>query len=189
MKFNTISRFLVVGMTAVGTAVVAFSHPNALRQGSFPRHSFIPASVPMSQVQEFKDASTILLNDLQKQNLAGMQAQKGVYIISKYVMRDFFDHTVYVLGKEGSLPSVSEAKPISPRDLACLHYAFDEGIDHVAKGSPASVSVNLNSISGKMTSKDMGLTPGQFTQAVAQYVDSHPLRFWNQARTGLASGR
>ena len=37
--------------------------------------------------------------------------------------------------------------------------------------------------------KDMGMTFDQFKQMVATYCEGSPMRFWNEARVGLASGR
>ena len=34
-----------------------------------------------------------------------------------------------------------------------------------------------------------GQTADQFKQMVGHYIENHPMRFWNEARVGLASGR
>ena len=68
-----------------------------------------------------------------------------------------------------------------------LFYIFDQGIDRISKGGTASATASPTGIKGNISAKDMGMTPGQLKQAVIQYIDSHPMRFWNEARVGLAS--
>ena len=200
MKLNSITRFGIVAMTILGSVVVVTSQPTvAVRQQGevWPTHKMIPASVPMSQMQEFKDAATLHLNDLQKfgPSVGADCVARGVkarVAISTTIMRDFFTSTIVVISDLNTTPGAGagpHVKKLTPAEVACMYYAFDQGVDMMAGKTTPKVTVSPTGISGHMSPKDMGMTDGQFRQMVMQYVDSHPLRFWNEARVGLASGR
>jgi hypothetical protein len=70
-----------------------------------------------------------------------------------------------------------------------LYYTFDRGIDMMSKGSAASATVTPTGITASISPKDMGMTIGQLRQMTMHYAEGHPMRFWNEARVGLASGR
>ena len=195
MKLPLISRFLVVGMTLVGTAVVALSHPGTAPQAGAIKHLIIPASVQMSQVQEFKDAATIHLKDLQS---AGGGLERGGlsrFFADHVVSKDFFTERVLWFPNDATVGSTGGGKPsvqrLTPAEVAMMSYAFDEGIDMMRKNpaSSASLTATPTMISGHVSPKDMGMTYPQLRQMTAQYIDAHPMRFWNEARVGLASGR
>lgn len=200
MKLNTITRFGIVAMTIFGSVVVVTSQPTAStrQQGQvWPTHKLIPASVPMSQMQEFKDAASLHLNDIQKFG-PGIGADciargiKSRVIASSVIMRDFFTSIVIIVGDTVTTPGAGggpHVKKVTPAEVACMTYAFDQGIDMMANRSKPNMTVTPTGISGHMSPKDMGMTDAQFRQMTAQYVESHPLRFWNQARVELASGR
>ncbi len=201
MKLNSITRFGIVAMTILGSVVVVTSQPTspARQQGHvWPTHKMIPARVTMDQMQEFKDVATLHLNDIQKfgPGIGEDCIARGVkarVVASTTVMRDFFTSVVLIIDGNiatspgGGMPVV---KKLSPSQLATLYYAFDQGIDIMkSRGTMASVQANPMYISGKMSPKDMGMTDTQFRQMTAQYVETHPMRFWNEARVGLASGK
>lgn len=197
MKFTSLSRFLVVGMTLVGTAVVALSHPGNARQAGAIKHLIIPASVQMSQVQEFKDAATIHLKDLQSKT-GGGGLERGFpakVVFDKTFTKDFFVEKIVWFPPDYAIVSTgggkAPAQRLTPADVAILSYAFDEGIDMIRKNpaSSASLTATPTMISGHISPKDMGMTYPQLRQMTAQYIDAHPMRYWNEARVGLASGK
>jgi hypothetical protein len=138
------------------------------------------------------------LNDVQKfgPGVGSDCVARGIssrVVISKTVMKDFFTEVLVVIKAEastspgGGMPVV---KKVTPAELAMLYYAFDEGVD-LMKSRPVAGVINIspNGISGHMSPKDMGMTDAQFRQMATFYVENHPMRFWNEARVGLASGR
>ena len=200
MKLNSITRFGIVAMTILGSVVVVTSQPTAgaRQQGAvWPTHRMIPASVPMAQMQEFKDAATLHLNDIQKfgPGVGADCTARGIktrVIASTTIMRDFFTSIVVVVDNIITTPGAGggpHVKKMTPSELACMYYAFDQGIDMMSGKAMPKVTVTPTGISGHMSPKDMGMTDGQFRQMAMTYVDNHPMRFWNEARTGLASGR
>ena len=149
------------------------------------------------QMQEFKDAATLHLNDVQKAMMEGYLGKFPPvrYVVIETVYRGIIATKIY---KSDPIPTGAvkgggtTGHQITPAELAVLYYTFDQGIDLIGKsgaGSSAKAEVTPSGIEAKISAKDMGMTEGQFRQAVTQYIDSHPLRFWNQARIGLASGR
>lgn len=195
MKFNTVTRLIVVSCTVLGTVVVATSQPGSGQQNFvWPTHNSMPNRISMNRVQEFKDGATLHLKDVQKALTSdGLRPIKGKTFISKSVMVDFFVERVVAIPNSAVASGTGgEAKNITPAGLAAMIYAFDEGVDMMAKmGSVSSskMSVDQSGISGQMTPKDMGMTGPQFKQMVGHYIENHPMRFWNEARVGLASGR
>ena len=205
MKLNSITRFGIVAMTILGSVVVVTSQPTvAVRQQGevWPTHKMIPASVPMSQMQEFKDAATLHLNDLQKfgPSVGADCVARGVkarVAISTTIMRDFFTSTIVVISDLNTTPGAGagpHVKKMTPADVACMYYAFDQGIDLMARtpgtsNTAGTIIVTPTFITGHMSPKDMGMTDSQFRQMASHYVETHPMRFWNEARVGLASGR
>ncbi len=196
MKYNTITRLVVVSCTVLGTAIVATSQPGSAQQNFvWPTHNSMPNRISMNRVQEFKDGATLHFKDAQKAlTNDGLRPIKGRTYISKTVLRDFFvEHFVYIPNSAvAGGTSGGEMKNISPAELACLMYAFDQGVDTMVKMGTASLSktyVDQTGITSQMTPKDMGMTEPQFKQMVGQYIENNPMRFWNQARVGLASGR
>ena len=196
MKLNSVTKLIVVSSTVLGTVFVATSQPGSGQQSfAWPIHNSMPNRISMNRVQEFKDGATLHLKDVQKAlTNDGLRPIKGKTFISKTVMVDFFvEHVVTIPNSAVAGGTVGgEAKTLSPAELACLMYAFDQGVDMMAKMNTASSSkmtVDQSGISGQMTPKDMGMTGQQFKQMVAQYIENHPMRFWNEARVGLASGR
>ena len=161
----------------------------------WPKHSIIPAQVSLSQVQEFKDAASIHLNDIQR-NLGTENQQRKVHAVAtKTIYTDVFTEKAIIwtdaISATGVTGTSGLPKKISPAALAALYYTFDQGVDLIARNpkNSASATVTPTLITGHITPGDMGMTPGQFHQMVMTYVDNHPMRFWNEARVGLASGR
>ena len=201
MKINSITRLGIVAMTVLGSVLVVTSQPpsSARQQGDiWPTHKIIPAKVSMDQMQEFKDVATLHLNDIQKfgPGVGADCVARGIktrVVIANTIMQDFFTKVIVVIDGQlatspgGGMPVV---KKVSPAQLAMLYYAFDQGIDVMkSRGTMPAVQATPTSISGKMTPKEMGMTDVQFRQMTTHYVDSHPIRFWNEARVGLSSGR
>ena len=202
MKLGSAIRLSIASASVFGAVLVVISQPSSKNQSAhWPQHSIIPASVSMNEVQEFKDVATLHLNDMQRIMTAGtFQAFPTItYVIDHSVHRGMFDHTVYVLGRitdgtsgGGKNGSGAQAKrsSVSAAELATLHYVFDEGVDKVInKTSPSPLVASSNGIVGKISPKDIGLSADQANQMTLEWIDRHPLRFWNQARVGLASGR
>ena len=194
MKFSHFTRFAVVSGAILGTFMIATSQPGSAKaqQGeSWPTHKLMPKSVDISQVQEFKDAASLHLNDLQK-NVLEMNGRKYpniTIVITKVDFVNVWHDQCFILKDAKAGGAGGQGKPITPAELAMLYYVFDQGIDRITKGSSASGTVTPTGITGNFTPKDMGMTPQQFKQTVMQYVETHPMRFWNEARVGLASGR
>lgn len=195
MKLTLISRITVVSFSVLGCVLVASSQPGVQQGGSWPKHSITPTQVSLSQVQEFKDAASLHLNDVQRNlGLSNQQARWTAVAVKSFYKDAFIEKAVIwytdaVSG--GSSGSGVPAKKISPAALAALYYTFDQGIDIIARNpkSTATATVTPTLITANIKPSDMGMSSGQFNQAVMQYVDSHPMRFWNEARVGLASGR
>ena len=199
MKFNTLTRFAVVSLTILGTVVVATSQPGSKNQqgGTWPTHRMIPAKVGLDQLQEFKDAATLHLNDIQKfgPSVGNDGTARGIpskVAISKTFTKDFFTEIVIVIkdavasSPGGGIPVV---KRVTPAELAMLYYAFDQGVDMMKKGgSMSTLQATPLNISGHLSPKEMGMTDGQFRQMTTVYVETHHMRFWNEARVGLTSG-
>ena len=197
MKFTTLTRSIVVASSIFGIVIVATSQPG--QQGAaWPTHKIIPPSVGLDQMQEFKDAALLHINDLQMhggsigQDCVARGIQTKV-LIDKTVMKDFFTEVIVVIKDNiagspgGGLP---HAKHATPAEIAMLTYAFDQGLD-MMKTRPVAGQINVSptGISGHLSPKDMGMTDQQFKAMTMNYIDTHPMRFWNEARTGLASGR
>ncbi len=194
MKFSTLTRLAVVTCAALGMVVVATSQPESVkiqRASMWPTHTMIPKSVDMSQLQEFKDATTLHLNDLQKNvmEINGREYPNITIVITKVDFLNMWHDQCLILKDSKIGGGGGQGKPITPAELAMLTYVFDQGIDRLAIGSSARATVTPTGISGNITPKDMGMTPQQVKQAVSHYVASHPMRFWNEARIGLASGK
>ncbi len=219
MKLNSVTRFIVVSCTILGTVVVATSQPGmeAVQQGgNWPEHSMIPDNVSLAQVAEFHDAATLHLNDMQK-NITGsggagpqMRGKKTKFnettILHTKAFLSAVDDTLVRYQKwETSArpvgPSSGPMVKLSAAEVAVLYYVFDEGVHHLrdtttgqatgkagtAKVKPPFANAGPDGISAKISAEDMGMTSAQLKQMVAQYCESHPMRFWNQARVGLAS--
>ena len=204
MKFNSATKLVVVSCTILGTVIVATSQPGKtplVQSNGWPTHSIMPQRVSMNavppQMQEFKDAATLHLNDIQK---AMMEGYLGKYPPVKYVVIETLWRSIINTKIYKSDPILNKTAPgggtpghqITPTELAILYYTFDEGIDMIGKtgaASSAKAEVTPSGIEAKISAKDMGMTDGQLRQMVMTYVDNHPMRFWNQARVGLASGR
>lgn len=199
LKSNSWFKVLVLSASVAGTVLVVSSQPGvvtAKQDGGGTIHRIIPDRVGLDQLQEFKDAATLHLNSVQKATMSGLQrGSKAKSYIATTILRDFFDKYITQIPSSavssGGTGGPITGRSVSPAELAALYYAFDEGVDLVKKSGAKMSDVQSNPmyIEGKMTPKDFGMTPDQFKQAVAQYVESHPMRFWNQARVGLASGR
>ena len=196
MKITTISRIVVASVGALGCILLVSSQPNTqLPPNTWPRHSILPAQVSLSQVQEFKDAASIHLNDIQRNLGASNEQAKWYAIAVKSYYKDAFVEKAIVWNADavsaGTVGTPLSAKKLSPAALAALYYTFDHGIDLIARNpkSTATATITPTLITANIKSSDMGMTAGQFHQAVMQYVDSHPMRYWNEARVGLASGR
>lgn len=198
MKASSITRPIVVGVSLLGTVLIATSQPtvaSSQRGGTWPTHKMIPEKVSMSQVQEFKDAATLHLNDVQK-SLLGQLDSSGKFpstrcIFSERVIANYINHYVLFLDKlnvTGSPGGTVPAAKLSAAQLAMLYYTFDQGIDRMKGGiMNEDCWVGRSGISLNVSPKDMGMTFDQFKQSVGQYCEMHPMRFWNQARVGLAS--
>ena len=147
------------------------------------------------QMQEFKDAATLHLNDIQKAMMEGYLGKfpPQRYVVIETIYRSIIATKIY---KSDPIPTGKGGGPgghqITPAELAVLYYTFDQGIELIGKtgsASSAKAVVTPSGIEANISPKDMGVTDGQLRQIVTQYLDNHPLRFWNQARVGLASGR
>ena len=190
MKTINLVRLTVASFTAVGCVLVASSQPGR-QANAWPKHSMIPANVSLSQVQEFKDASTLHLNDVQQNLGLSNQEVKWTAVIVKTISRGVVTDKFVVWYDRTVGGTVVTAKKLSPAALATLYFTFDQGIDMIARNpkSTATATITPNLITANIKPSDMGVTDTQFHQMVAQYVESHPMRFWNEARVGLASGR
>ena len=197
MKITSIIRFTVASFAVAGCVLVASSQPTVTgsqRSSEWPKHSMIPAQVPMSQVQEFKDAASLHLNDIQRNMGLANSLSKWTAIIDHTIHRGIVD-TKFVVWRDnvssGGVGGGVKPEKLSAAALATLYYTFDQGIDIIARNpkSKATASVSPNFITANIKPSDLGMTEGQVNQMVAQYVESHPMRFWNQARVGLASSR
>ncbi|MEI8281693.1 MAG: hypothetical protein WCG75_04750, partial [Armatimonadota bacterium] len=189
----TLTRIVVISSAVLGTAVVATSQPGSGQQSFlWPVHNSMPNRISMNRVQEFKDGATLHLKDAQKAlTNDGLRPIKGKTFISKTVMVDFFVEHFVVIPNSAIAGGTSggQAKSITPAELAAMIYAFDQGVDMMAKMgtvSSSKMSVDQSGISGQMSPKDMGMTGPQFKQMVGQYIENHPMKFWNEARVGLA---
>ena len=195
MKVTFLTRISVMSLAVLGCVLVVSSQPVGQQSGMWPKHGIIPAQVSLSQVQEFKDAASIHLNDIQR-NLGTENQQSKIHsIATKTIYTDVFIEKVIIWTDAISVGSATGAnaagKKISPAALAALYYTFDQGIDLIARNSKstATASITPSLIVGNIKPTDMGMTGPQFKQMVITYVDNHPMRFWNEARVGLASGR
>ncbi|MEI8281695.1 MAG: hypothetical protein WCG75_04760 [Armatimonadota bacterium] len=201
MKLNSITRFTMVGVTVLGTVLIATSQPSiasSKQAGTWPTHKMIPDRVSITQVQEFKDAATLHLNDVQKSLVgrldASPRAQISRCVFTETIVTNYINKYLVVVGSDmvsspgGGMPVV---KKLSPAQLAMLYYTFDKGIDtmKLSKTSAADDWATKSGIGLNVSPKDMGMTFDQFKQMVATYCEGSPMRFWNEARVGLASGR
>ncbi len=194
MKFSQIGRMLVVAGAIFGTVVIVISQPGGARgqqSMALPIHSIIPKSVDISQVQEFKDAGTIHLNEMQKLQMstAGKAYPTKTIIITRIDFVRIWNDRFYVLGATDRTVGGGSPKATTAAEMAVLSYIFDQGIDRIAKGSSAKGNATPTGITASISSNDLGMTPSQLKQAVIQYVDSHHMQFWNRARVELASNR
>ena len=204
MKINSATKFVVVSCTILGTVIVATSQPGktpVVQGNAWPTHSILPQRVSMNavppQMQEFKDAATLHLNDIQKAMMEGYLGKYPPvrYVVIETVWRSIITTKIYksdpILNgavKGGGTPG----HQITPAELAILYYTFDQGIDLIGKTGAASLAkaeVTPSGIEAKISPKDMGMTGPQFKQIVTTYVDNHHMRYWNEARVGLASLR
>ena len=191
MKVYSLARATVVSCAAVGMFVVATSQPGSAKQaGVAPSHQIIPRSVDIGDIQEFKDAGTIHLNNIQKIMLdnAGRGYPNITIVITKVDFLNMWHDQCFIL-KDAKTTGGGQVKPASPAELAVLSYVFEQGIDHMVKGSSAKGTASPSNITASISPKDLGMTSEQFKQSVMQYVEGHQTRFWNEARIGLASGR
>ena len=201
MKLNSITRFTVVGVTVLGTVLSATSQPGIVsskQAGTWPIHKMIPDKVTISQVQEFKDAATLHLNDVQKSLVGQLDSSaKGVSsrcVFTETIVSNYINKYLVVLSADmvaspgGGMPVV---KKLSPAQLAMLYYTFDKGIDTMKLSKTSAIDdwATKSGIGLNVSPKDMGMTFPQFKQMVGVYCDNSPMRFWNEARVGLASMR
>ena len=204
MKFNSTVKFVVVSCAILGTVIVATSQPGkttVVQVDAWPTHSIMPQRVSMNsvppQMQEFKDAATLHLNDIQKAMMGSYLGKfpPQRYVVIETVWRSILNTKIYKSDPilNGAVKGGgSTGHQITPEELAMLYYTFDQGVDMIGKtgaATSAKAEVTPTGIEAKISAKDMGMTDGQFKQMVMTYVDNHPMRFWNQARVGLASGR
>lgn len=198
MKLGSVIRLSVAAISVFGAVLVVTSQPGSARQAGSIKHLIIPASVQMSHVQEFKDAATILLKDAQKEASSGGGLERGSmskFFFVKTTAKDYISDRIFwfpndaVGGSTGVGSSASQRA--TPADIAMLSYTFDEGIDIVMRNpaTGASLTASPTMITGHISPKDMGMTYPQMRQMTAQYIDRHPMRFWNEARVGLAAGK
>lgn len=204
MKASASIKFGVISCAFLGTVMVVTSQPGTQggQTGGFPsgiggvRHNLIREKVTMAQVQEFKDAATLHLNDVQKGLTEGRKVSTSTNYIAQTIYRDVFDKYITripfdrIAAAPGGGPTV--ARMTTPAELAALYYTFDQGVDILAKkhaGQMGNIGSNPLYIEGKITPKDLDMTPDQFKLSVMQYVEVNHMRFWNEARVGLASGR
>ncbi len=198
MKLSTLLRTSIVLSAGTGATIVATSQPGTLQDG-WPQHKLMPTKVmmggPGQGMQEFKDAATLHLNDIQKAMMDGSMGKYPPqrYVVIETVWRSILNTKIY---KSDPIPGLivkgGNGHQISPAELAILYYTFDQGIDIIGKSGSASsakAEVTPTGITAHITAKDMGMTADQLKQMVAQYIEGNPMRFWNQARVGLASGR
>ena len=203
MKLQSIVRLGVIGCAVCGSVIVVTSQPGkpGAQQGDgWPTHTIMPKHVSMSgapgDIQEFKDAATLHLNDIQKAMMGGYLGKfpPQRYVVIETVWRGVIDTKIYksdpipTAAKGGGTPS----HQITPAELAILYYTFDKGVDMISNSGAASSSkaeVTPNGITAKITPKDVGMTADQLKAMTMNYIDSHQMRFWNEARVGLASGR
>ena len=195
MKNINVVRWTVLSVAVLGTVLTVTSQPgvSGVQQGPLV-HSIIPAKVPMSQVQEFKDAASIHLNDLQKGNRMASGTSSRMYFTERVISNYVYHYLIYLDAaqlKGGATGAATAVQKLTPAEVAMLAYTFDEGMDIMSRNpaSKASAIATPSHIEASISQKDMGMTDPQFRQMVMQYLDNHPLRFWNQARVGLASGR
>ncbi|MEI8281694.1 MAG: hypothetical protein WCG75_04755 [Armatimonadota bacterium] len=200
MNINPILRFAVVLCAATGAAIVVTSQPGVgkTQVNAWPTHSMMPVRAVMNpsiNMQEFKDAATLHLNDIQKALMDGSLGKfpPQRYVVIETIWRSLLDTKIY---KSDPIPGLAVkgggGHQITPAELAILYYTFDQGIDIIGKSGSASsakAEVTPTGITAHVTTKDMGMTADQLKQMVAQYIEGNPMRFWNQARVGLASGK
>jgi hypothetical protein len=197
-QFSMVRISIVVG-SLLGVVMVATSQPKNGQSGqsNWPTHSIIPPKVSLggggSHVQEFKDAATLHLNDVQGAMVRGtLRGTKTTYVITKLTLMDFYDNKFFILDRTTGGSSDPRSGTMTPAQLTVLYYVFDEGVDMMVKNGAAGKS-NLEAtptgISGRVSAKDLGMTSDQLRQMVIHSAESHPMRFWNEARVGLASGR
>ena len=200
MKIALFLRSSVMLASLVGTILVVSSQPGIVKGQQdigFPVHKIIPAKVGIGQIQEFKDSATLHLNDIQKAMMTGYLGKfpPQRYVVIETVWRSIINTKIY---KSDPIPLAATkgggtgGHQITPAELAILYYVFDRGADMIGKNgssSHATAEVSPSGISAKISAKDLGMTADQLKQMVAQYCDSHPMRFWNEARVGLASIR
>ncbi len=207
MKLTNITRFAVASCALVGTVMVATSQPGAGQQGAgdFPEHSMIPQQVSMTQVQEFKDAATLHLNDMLNHQMNGggagsqLRGSKTKFnettIIHTSVFINAINDTI-VRYKEWNGravgPSTGPMREATPAETAVLKYVFDNGVDMLSRTGTAGGMKGMASpagISAHITPKDMGMSPEQFKQVMIQYAMEKQGRFWRDAASGLATGK
>lgn len=208
MKLTSITRFAVASLALVGTVMVATSQPGGIPQAGqddFPEHTMIPQKVSLGQMQEFKDAATLHLNDMLEHQMDGGNGQQlrgkktkfnETTIIHTSVFLSAVNDTV-VRYKEWSNalvgPSSGPMRPPTDAELAVLKFVFDKGVDMVGRSSGVaggpSATASPAGIEAHISVKDMGLNENQFRQMVMQYAVQKQGRFWRDAASGLASGR
>ena len=200
MKIIPLLRFSVVSCASAGAVIVATSQPGVgnAKGDPFPSHSGMPVRAVMNpsiNMQEFKDAATIHLKDIQKAMMDGSLGKfpPQRYVVIETIWRSLLDTKIY---KSDPIPGLvvkgGGGHQITPAELAVLYYTFDQGIDMIGKSGTASsakAEITPTGITGHITTKDMGMTSDQLKQVVMQSMERHPMRFWNEARVGLASGR
>lgn len=220
MKLNSVTRFIVVSCTVLGTVVIATSQPggaNPQQRGNWPEHSMIPDKVGLNQMAEFQDAATLHLNDIIKNHGNGggagpqLKGKKTKFnettIIHTSVALSAVTDTLvrYKQWETGAVaPGTGPMRPLTAAETAVLSYVFDEGVQMLRERGSGLATGKRDAATGQATGRrqtmagpdgivvditgdDLGMSHQVFKRQVAQYIDAHPMRFWNEARVGLNS--